>query len=78
MGRDKAKCLKKKAPRSSGSSSTMNDEALARLMVFEMAMYNERAMKMKKEEHLAFWRSEGGRHMEEIRSGIKAKWNLEY
>ncbi|GJZ29012.1 zinc finger BED domain-containing protein RICESLEEPER 2-like protein [Tanacetum coccineum] len=54
MGRDKAKGLKKKGSRSSGSSSSMNDEALDRLMVFQMAMHNERAMEMKKEERLAF------------------------
>ncbi|GJT52601.1 hypothetical protein Tco_0978758 [Tanacetum coccineum] len=54
MGRDKVKGLKKKGSRSSGSSSSMNDEALDRLMVFEMAMHNERAMEMKKEERLAF------------------------
>ncbi|GJU68253.1 zinc finger BED domain-containing protein RICESLEEPER 2-like protein [Tanacetum coccineum] len=54
MGRDKAKVLKKKATRSSGSSSSMNEEALARLMLFELAMHNEHAMEMKKEECLAF------------------------
>ncbi|GJX33431.1 hypothetical protein Tco_0243286 [Tanacetum coccineum] len=32
----------------------MNDEALARLMVSEMAMHNERVIEMKKEEHLTF------------------------
>nr|GEV67671.1 ribonuclease 3-like protein 3 [Tanacetum cinerariifolium] len=46
--------LNKKGSRSSGSSSSMNDEALARLMVSEMAMHNERAIEMKKEECLAF------------------------
>ncbi|GJS98416.1 B-box zinc finger protein 22 [Tanacetum coccineum] len=54
MGRDKAKGLKKKGPRSSGSSSSTNDEALVRLMVSELAMHNVRAIKMKKEERLAF------------------------
>nr|GEU88526.1 zinc finger BED domain-containing protein RICESLEEPER 2-like [Tanacetum cinerariifolium] len=53
-GRDKARgSMKKKGPRSSGSSST-NDEALARLMVSELAMHNERAIEMQKEEHKAF------------------------
>ncbi|GJZ12687.1 zinc finger BED domain-containing protein RICESLEEPER 2-like protein, partial [Tanacetum coccineum] len=54
MSRDKAVGLKKKGPRSSGSSSNTNDEALARLMVIELAMHNERAIGMKKEERLAF------------------------
>ncbi|GKG25831.1 hypothetical protein Tco_0398977, partial [Tanacetum coccineum] len=49
MGRDKAKGLKKKELRSSGSSLSTNDEALARLMVFELAMHNERAIGIKKE-----------------------------
>ncbi|GJQ94710.1 zinc finger BED domain-containing protein RICESLEEPER 2-like protein [Tanacetum coccineum] len=54
IGRDKAQdAMKKKGSRASGSSS-MNDEALARLMVFEMVMQNERAIKMQKEERLAF------------------------
>ncbi|GJR49487.1 hypothetical protein Tco_1400008 [Tanacetum coccineum] len=39
---------------SSGSSSNMNDEALARLMVSELATHNERTMTMKKDERLAF------------------------
>nr|GEY35334.1 hypothetical protein [Tanacetum cinerariifolium] len=54
MGRDKAKGLKMKWPRTSGSSSSMNDKALTRLMVSEPAMHNERAIEMKKEERLAF------------------------
>nr|GEW64785.1 putative reverse transcriptase domain-containing protein [Tanacetum cinerariifolium] len=47
---------------SSGSSSSINDEALARLIVSELAMHNERAIAMKKEEHLAFFgdQKEGG------------------
>ncbi|GJS14970.1 hypothetical protein Tco_0409442 [Tanacetum coccineum] len=49
MDRDKKKGLKKKWPRSSGPSSSMNDEALARLMVSELAMHNKRAIEMKKE-----------------------------
>ncbi|GKC60653.1 hypothetical protein Tco_1088251 [Tanacetum coccineum] len=32
----------------------MNDEALARLMISEQAMHNERAIGMKKEERLTF------------------------
>ncbi|GJY04652.1 hypothetical protein Tco_0370592 [Tanacetum coccineum] len=32
----------------------MNDEAFAKLMVSELAMHNERAIGMKKEERLAF------------------------
>ncbi|GJX83656.1 hypothetical protein Tco_0333137 [Tanacetum coccineum] len=54
MGRDKAKGLKEKGSRSSGSSSSMNDETLAGLMVSEMAMHNERVIEMKKKEHSAF------------------------
>nr|GEX48618.1 hypothetical protein [Tanacetum cinerariifolium] len=54
MGRDKAKCLKKKGAGASGSSATTNDEALTRLMVSELAMHHERFMAMKKEECLAF------------------------
>nr|GEZ56659.1 hypothetical protein [Tanacetum cinerariifolium] len=49
-GRDKAKGFNKKGLKSSGSSSSTNDEALASLMVFELAMHNERATGMKKEE----------------------------
>nr|GEZ00741.1 hypothetical protein [Tanacetum cinerariifolium] len=37
MGKDKAKGSKKKGARSSGSSMNMTDEALARLMVSELA-----------------------------------------
>nr|GEU85735.1 hypothetical protein [Tanacetum cinerariifolium] len=51
---DKAKgAMKKKGPRASGSSST-NDEALARLMVSEMATQNKRAIEMHKEERKAY------------------------
>ncbi|GJU59290.1 hypothetical protein Tco_1237056 [Tanacetum coccineum] len=50
----KAKGLKKKGAGSSGSSSSMNDEALVRLIVFELAMHNKRAIEMNKEERLAF------------------------
>nr|GEW48881.1 hypothetical protein [Tanacetum cinerariifolium] len=54
IGRDKAKgSMKKKGQRVFGSSS-MNDEALARLMVYETVMQNERAIEMKKEERKAF------------------------
>nr|GEW59665.1 hypothetical protein [Tanacetum cinerariifolium] len=44
---------KKKGSRASRSSS-MNDEELVRLMVSEMALQNERAIEMQKEERLAF------------------------
>ncbi|GJZ33907.1 hypothetical protein Tco_0579343 [Tanacetum coccineum] len=54
IGRDKDKGLKKKGVGSSGSSSSMNDEALARLMVSELATQTESAMAMKKEECAAF------------------------
>ncbi|GKC80415.1 hypothetical protein Tco_1131189 [Tanacetum coccineum] len=54
IGRDKAKGSKKKGAGSSGSSSSMNDEALARLMVSELATHNKRAIEIKKEERLAF------------------------
>ncbi|GJR85156.1 hypothetical protein Tco_0209167 [Tanacetum coccineum] len=49
MGRDKARGSK-----SSGSSMNMNDEALARLMVFELATQTASAMAMKKEERAAY------------------------
>nr|GEY01559.1 hypothetical protein [Tanacetum cinerariifolium] len=45
---DKAKGLKKKGAGASRLSASTNDEALARLMVSELAMYNERSMAMKK------------------------------
>nr|GEZ40695.1 hypothetical protein [Tanacetum cinerariifolium] len=54
IGRNKAKGLKKKGLRSSRSSSSTNEEALARLMVFELEMQNKHAIKIKKEERLAF------------------------
>ncbi|GKA93895.1 zinc finger BED domain-containing protein RICESLEEPER 2-like protein [Tanacetum coccineum] len=54
IGRDKMKgAMKKKGPRASGLSS-MNDEALARLMVSKMATQNECAIEMQKEKRLAF------------------------
>ncbi|GKA11138.1 hypothetical protein Tco_0690571 [Tanacetum coccineum] len=49
MGRDKAKGLKKKGVGSSGSSSSMNDKALTRLMVSELAMHNKRSMAIEEE-----------------------------
>ncbi|GKB67805.1 U1 small nuclear ribonucleoprotein C-like protein [Tanacetum coccineum] len=84
-----AKCMKKKGARSSGSSSSMNNEALDRLMVSELAMHNGRAIGMKKEERLAFMeikRREPYEHltgdalarMEALRAEIEAKWNLPY
>ncbi|GJY80796.1 hypothetical protein Tco_0493547 [Tanacetum coccineum] len=51
---DKAKGLKKKVAGSSGSSSSMNDEALARLMLSELPTQNKTVMAMKKEECAAF------------------------
>nr|GEX42783.1 hypothetical protein [Tanacetum cinerariifolium] len=59
IGRDKAKGLKKKGAIASGSSATMKDEALASLMVFELAMHHERSMAVKKKERLDFLTSEG-------------------
>ncbi|GKB64301.1 hypothetical protein Tco_0920487 [Tanacetum coccineum] len=95
-------------------SSSVNGEALARLMVSELATHNERAMAMKKDERLAFLEiktmevecrerelamheykqrqkdvrfymqpynhltEDALKRMEEIRSGIKVKWNLPY
>ncbi|GKD43798.1 hypothetical protein Tco_1268443 [Tanacetum coccineum] len=54
MCMDKAKgFMKKKGPRASGLSST-NDEAMARLMVSEIAMHNECAIEMQKEKRKAF------------------------
>ena len=54
VGKDKAKSLKKKGIRSSGTSTTTNDEALARMMISELTQQNERAIKMKKKERLEF------------------------
>ncbi|GJZ52651.1 hypothetical protein Tco_0607166 [Tanacetum coccineum] len=54
IDRDKAKGLKKKVAGSSGSSASMNDEALARLMLSELATQNKNVMAMKKEECTAF------------------------
>ncbi|GKB60589.1 hypothetical protein Tco_0916775 [Tanacetum coccineum] len=51
---DKAKGLKKKGSRSSGSSSSTNDKGLARLIVSELAIHNEHAIEIKEEEHLTF------------------------
>ncbi|GJU07523.1 hypothetical protein Tco_1123953 [Tanacetum coccineum] len=83
MGMGKAKGSKKGAG-SLGSSSSMNDEALARLMISELTMHNERSMATKKEECLAFleirrtksynhWTGDTLKQMEEIRAGIKEK-----
>ncbi|GJY90411.1 hypothetical protein Tco_0505607 [Tanacetum coccineum] len=54
IDRDKAKGLKKKVVGSSGSSASMNDEALARLMLSELATQNKTVMAMKKEECATF------------------------
>nr|GEW33105.1 hypothetical protein [Tanacetum cinerariifolium] len=54
VGRDKVKdSAKKKGSRASGPSS-MNDEALARLIVSEIVTQDECAIEMQKEERLAF------------------------
>nr|GEV15005.1 hypothetical protein [Tanacetum cinerariifolium] len=66
MGMDKAKGLKKKGARVSGSSSSMNEEALTRLMVSELEMYNERSMAMKKEEHLTFLEIGSHKELKEV------------
>nr|GEW18550.1 hypothetical protein [Tanacetum cinerariifolium] len=52
--RDKAKGLKKKGAGSLGSSLSMNDEALARLMVSELVTQIESTMAIKKEECATF------------------------
>ncbi|GJR53321.1 hypothetical protein Tco_1403842 [Tanacetum coccineum] len=54
MGRDKARCLKKKGTGSFGSSVNMTDEALARLMVSELATQTASAMTMNKEERATY------------------------
>ncbi|GKF47560.1 hypothetical protein Tco_0137362, partial [Tanacetum coccineum] len=54
LGRDKARGLKKKGAKSTGSSMNMTDEALARLMVSELATQTASAMAMKKEERAAY------------------------
>ncbi|GJY64510.1 RNA-directed DNA polymerase, eukaryota [Tanacetum coccineum] len=54
IGRDKAKDVAKKKGLRALRSSSMNDEALARLMVSEMATQNEHAIEMQREERLAF------------------------
>nr|GEY11745.1 hypothetical protein [Tanacetum cinerariifolium] len=55
MGKDKAKGLKKKWSRSSGSSSSTNDEALVGLMASKMAVHDERAMETKKQRTLSLF-----------------------
>ncbi|GJZ05385.1 hypothetical protein Tco_0538660 [Tanacetum coccineum] len=54
LGRDKARGSKKKGAESTGSSMNMTDEALARLMVSELATQTASAMAMKKEERAAY------------------------
>ncbi|GJV63533.1 RNA-directed DNA polymerase, eukaryota, reverse transcriptase zinc-binding domain protein [Tanacetum coccineum] len=85
-GKDKAKgYMKKKGSRSSGSSST-NEEALARLMVSELAMHNERAIEyIQRQEDMRFYMQpydhltgDALNHMEALRAEIKAKYNLPY
>nr|GEY95057.1 hypothetical protein [Tanacetum cinerariifolium] len=67
-------------------SATTNDEALVKLMVFELAMHHERSMEyiqcqkdtmfnMQPYNHLT---GDALKQMEDIRTGIKVKWNLPY
>ncbi|GJX67541.1 hypothetical protein Tco_0303268 [Tanacetum coccineum] len=67
----------------------MNDEALVRLMVSELATHNEPAIAMKKEEQrkkdIRFYMQpydhltgDALKHIEELRAEIKTKWNLPY
>ncbi|GJR13646.1 hypothetical protein Tco_0796298 [Tanacetum coccineum] len=72
--------MKKKGLRASGSLS-MNDEALARLMVSEMATQNKRAIKMRKEERKAFMEIKGGRCTElygSTHGGDQGELSFEY
>ncbi|GKB38396.1 retrovirus-related pol polyprotein from transposon TNT 1-94, partial [Tanacetum coccineum] len=54
MGRDRARGSKKKGAGSSGSSVNINDEALARLMVSELATQTASIVAMKKEKCTAY------------------------
>ncbi|GJS94831.1 gamma-glutamyltranspeptidase 1 [Tanacetum coccineum] len=54
MGKDKARDSKKKGAGSSGSSVNINDEALARLMVSELATQTASIVAMKKEKCTAY------------------------
>nr|GEX69821.1 RNA-directed DNA polymerase, eukaryota, reverse transcriptase zinc-binding domain protein [Tanacetum cinerariifolium] len=80
IGRDKAKdAAKKKGSRASGSSS-MNDEALARLMVSEIVTQNERVQRqedvkfhLQSYDHLI---GDAQVAMKALRAEIKAKYNL--
>ncbi|GJX95841.1 hypothetical protein Tco_0351639, partial [Tanacetum coccineum] len=54
MDRDKARGSKKKGARSSGSSVNINDEALARLMVSELATQTASIVTMRKKERAAY------------------------
>ena len=55
IGRDKAKALKKKCVSKWGSStSEMNYESLARLMMSELAHRNEHAMELKMQERAEY------------------------
>nr|GEX98261.1 hypothetical protein [Tanacetum cinerariifolium] len=78
------KGLKKNGAGSPGSPSSIYDEALAKLIVSELATQNERAIVVKKEERAAFLETrrresydqligDALRHMEELRAEIKAK-----
>ena len=75
LDRDKSKALKEKGMSKSGSSTSINDESLARMMISELAQHNERAMAKKMQERaeyiaikkgrwknrLSLWRSKGRR-----------------
>ncbi|GKD79352.1 hypothetical protein Tco_1341973 [Tanacetum coccineum] len=84
LGKDKAKHLKKIGLRSSGSSSNMNNETLARLMVSELAMHTKREDRQPQEEirfymqpydHLT---GDALAHMEAPRAKINVRCNLPY
>ncbi|GJR93029.1 hypothetical protein Tco_0265203 [Tanacetum coccineum] len=84
MRKDKVKGLKKKGPRSSGSSSSTNDEALARREMecrereLTMQEYRQRQedirFYMQPYDHLT---GDALNHIEALRA-IKARWNLPY
>ncbi|GKD23793.1 hypothetical protein Tco_1225496, partial [Tanacetum coccineum] len=85
IGRDMTKGMKKKVAGSSGSLTSMNDEALARREVecrereIEMQEYRQRQKDlrfyMQPYDHLT---RDALTHMEALRAEIKAKWNLPF
>ncbi|GKB43948.1 hypothetical protein Tco_0888890 [Tanacetum coccineum] len=86
IGRDKEKGLKKKWVGSSRSSSSMNDEALARLMVSELATQTKSTMEYRqRQEGIRFYMqpydhltTDGLMNMEQLRAEIKMKRNFPY